>query len=167
MRRASLLCWSTLSVLTALACGGGGVPTDGSTSSGGGATSPSSFAAMPAPPRVERTYYAGVDPMKSSYSRGEFLVALDYRNEGWGNYGFLYDTGARVWIVEGDKVMGGPFAEDGPEVQRVTAIWTAFEKDRHAGVMQGIAAMPHGCLDGCAFEIYDGNGNYQGIEIQY
>lgn len=117
------------------------------------------------PPKVTRKLDALT--YRGSLDKGDFLVALDYTAEGWGNYGFLYDDGRQVWVVEGDTVVGGPFAENGPEIATVTANWTAFEKNRHNQVMQGIAAMPHGCLEGCAFEVYDASGGFKGYRIEY
>ena len=100
------------------------------------------------------------------FKRGDFLIALDYRPEGFGTYGFLYHGDGRIWFVENDEVVGGPFEENGPELQQVVARWTAGEKQRHRIVMRGIDALPKGCIDGCAFSEYQ-NGAYIGTRIKY
>ncbi|HTJ41360.1 MAG TPA: hypothetical protein VL463_04665 [Kofleriaceae bacterium] len=100
------------------------------------------------------------------YGRGDYLVALDYRDEGGGTYGYLANGDGRWWVVEQDQVVGGPLVDGGPEMQAVTARWSAFESQRHQAVMNGVASYPHGCLDGCAFDVTDGSGR-QSTQIQY
>lgn len=151
-----------------LACGGAGDATMSADATGvpvGGAPAATAGAPAKTPPKVVRTLDALT--YRGTFSKGDFLVALDYTNEGWGKYGFLYDDGGLIWVVEGDTVVGGPFVDGGPEINQVIANWTAFEKNRHAQVMQGVAAMPHGCLEGCAFEVYDASGGFRGYRIEY
>ena len=119
------------------------------------------------PPAVRRTIPGERAMQSGPYGRGDYIIALDYRPEGFGTYGFLYnDAAGQVWIVENDVVVGGPLAETGPELQQVVARWTAAERRRHEVAMQGIASLPKGCLDGCAFDTYR-NGAYTGRRIAY
>ena len=123
-------------------------------------------AADAGPPKIGRWIPGEEAVAAAPYSRGDYLVALDYRDEGYGTYGFLFHGDNKWWFVENDEVVGGPHADGGPEMQKVIAAWTAHEKRRHDTVMQGIAALPHGCLDGCAFDVYQ-NGRYVGTRIEY
>ena len=118
------------------------------------------------PPAVRRVIPGERAMQSGPYGRGDYIIALDYREEGFGTYGFLYNDAAQIWIVENDEVVGGPLAESGPELQQVVTRWTAAERRRHEIAMQGIASLPKGCLDGCAFDAYQ-NGAYIGRRITY
>jgi hypothetical protein len=164
----------TAALFASLACAGGPaepgpaappVPT-GSATPVAAAPVAAAPAPVPMPPDVTRMRLAGQDKGMGPYVRGDYLVALDYRDIGMGTYGFLYEREGSVWIVEQDKVVGGPFADPGPEIAKVVELWTAGEKARHQAVMNGIAAMPHGCLDGCVFDSYRA-GVYQGRVVRY
>jgi hypothetical protein len=118
------------------------------------------------PPAIRRMIPGQEAPAAAPFVRGDYLIALDYRDEGQGTYGFLYHGDNQWWFVENDELVGGPYVDGGPEMQRVTAAWRDFETRRHQTVMNGIAAMPRGCLDGCAFDVYQ-NGQYAGTRIEY
>ena len=114
-----------------------------------------------------RRFIPGQQAVASApYHRGDYIVALDYRDEGLGTYGFLFHGDNSWWVVEQDQVVGGPIADGGPEMEQVVAAWRAAEEARHDAVMRGVASMPHGCLDGCAFDVHE-NGRYQGTRIEY
>jgi hypothetical protein len=130
------------------------------------APSPTPSGETAGPPAITRMIPGQEAAKAAPYERGDYLIALDYRDEGQGTYGFLYHGDNRWWFVENDEVVGGPHLDGGPEMQRVTAAWSAAQTRRHEIVMNGIAAMPHGCLDGCAFDVYR-NGRYAGTRIEY
>lgn len=118
------------------------------------------------PPPIRRMIPGQEATAAAPFQRGDYLIALDYRDEGQGTYGFLYHGDNQWWFVENDELVGGPYADGGPEMQRVTAAWRDFQNQRHQAVMNGIANMPRGCLDGCAFDVYR-NGSYAGTRIEY
>ena len=118
------------------------------------------------PPAVRRMIPGQEASAAAPYHRGDYLIALDYRDDGQGTYGFLYHGDNRWWFVENDEVVGGPHLDGGPEMTRVTAAWRDMQNQRHQAVMNGIANMPRGCLDGCAFDVYQ-NGSYAGTRIEY
>lgn len=118
------------------------------------------------PPAIRRMIPGQEAGKSGPLERGDYLIALDYRDEGEGTYGFLYHGDNRWWFVENDQIVGGPHLDGGPEMQQVTAAWRAHQNQRHQAVMDGIRRMPHGCLDGCAFDVYR-NGQYAGTRIEY
>lgn len=118
------------------------------------------------PPAVRRMIPGLEAEASMPFERGDYLIALDYRDEGYGTYGFLYHGDNRWWFVENDQIVGGPHVDGGPEMQEVVAAWTAAENQRHQAAMQGIDSLPSGCLDGCAVDVYQG-GQYQRTEIRY
>ena len=133
------------------------------------APAPAPGAPAPAPAAAEddgsgppplRRFIPGLEAEASApYHRGDYLVALDYREEGYGTYGFLYHGDNHWWVVEQDAVVGGPIVDGGPEMNEVVARWRAGEQARHDAAMRGIQQLPQGCLDGCAFDVYE-NGRY-------
>jgi hypothetical protein len=130
------------------------------------AAAPAAPTAVATPPEIRRMVPGQEATKAAPFERGDYLIALDYRDEGEGTYGFLYNGDNRWWFVENDELVGGPYADGGPEMARVTAAWRDFQNRRHQAVMNGIAAMPRGCLDGCAFDVYR-NGHYAGTRIEY
>jgi hypothetical protein len=145
-------------------------PAADGTSPGGGTTATAPDTTAPdtgdGPPAIRRMIPGQEASAAAPYQRGDYLIALDYRDEGQGTYGFLYHGDNQWWFVENDELVGGPYVDGGPEMQRVTAAWRDFQTRRHQAVMNGIAAMPRGCLDGCAFDVYT-NGQYTGTRIEY
>src|SRR5688500_11836156 len=159
--------------LTAAACGvppPNGAATDGTTTNTTAAEAPAEAPAPDAdpagPPPLRRMIPGQEAQSAGPLERGDYLVALDYRDEGFGTYGFLYHGDNQWWFVENDEVVGGPHVDGGPEMQKVIAAWTAFQNNRHQAAMNSIAALPHGCLGGCAFDVYQ-DGRYAGTRIEY
>jgi hypothetical protein len=118
------------------------------------------------PPAIRRMIPGQQATASAPFERGDYLIALDYRDEGAGTYGFLYHGDNQWWFVENDELVGGPYVDGGPEMQRVTAAWRDFQNQRHQAAMNSINNMPRGCLDGCAFDVYR-NGSYAGTRIEY
>ncbi|CAN5882811.1 hypothetical protein BH11MYX3_BH11MYX3_30530 [soil metagenome] len=118
------------------------------------------------PPSITRMIPSAEIRASAPFGRGDYLIALDYREEGFGTYGYLYSGDGTWWVVEQDVVVGGPIPDGGATMQQVTARWGEGERQRHAAVMRGVASAPHGCLDGCVFDAYQ-NGQWAGRRIEY
>lgn len=132
-----------------------------------GAADPAAAAAPSAgPPAIRRMIPGQEAATAGPYHRGDYLIILDWRAADEGTYGFLSNGDDRWWIVEADEVVGGPHLDGGPEMTQVIAAWTVATKQRHQNIMNGIAARPNGCLDGCRFDVYR-NGQYAGTRIEY
>jgi hypothetical protein len=130
------------------------------------AAAPPAPADTAGPPAIRRMIPGQEGAKAAPFERGDYLVALDYRDDGAGTYGFLYHGDNQWWFVENDEVVGGPYADGGPEMTRVTAAWRDMQNRRHEAAMNVIGNMPRGCLDGCAFDVYR-NGHYAGTRIEY
>jgi hypothetical protein len=164
-------------LITALTCAACIPPPAAGTTAGttaapsGDTAAPSGDTAAPEPPGdgppAVRRMIPGLEATAAApYHRGDYIIALDYRDEGQGTYGFLYHGDNHWWFVENDELVGGPHVDGGAEMQRVTAAWRDMQNQRHQAVMNGINNMPRGCLEGCAFDVYN-NGSYAGTRIEY
>lgn len=167
--RITLLLTTIVTTLTCAAC----IPPPAAGTATGPSTEPSVAGDTGAPvesgdgpPAIRRMIPGQEASAAMPFQRGDYLIALDYRDEGQGTYGFLYHGDNHWWFVENDELVGGPYVDGGSEMQRVTVAWRDAENQRHQAVMNGIGAMPRGCLDGCAFDVYR-DGNYAGTRIEY
>jgi hypothetical protein len=127
---------------------------------------PRAAAPVDGPPAIGRMLVGTQIRAGAPYGRGDYLVALDYRAEGFGTYGYLYAGDGTWWVVEQDVVVGGPLPDGGAAMQQVTARWAEGERQRHEAVMRGVASAPHGCLEGCVFDVYQ-NGQWAGRRVEY